>query len=145
MIRTPTVILRTRNLWRIPISSPRSSSRPRSRVLLLTGFRVWRCGFSPHGSLGNRRSAHSRGVGSDNVFSEEDVYKRKDLSLIKVDALPKDAAQFRSWKNAFVTRVCAIDRTGADTLLRWLLPAFETAGDANLPDGIAVGRSQTLA
>ena len=37
-------------------------------------------------------------------------------------------------QNAFVTRVCAIDRTGADTLLRWLLPAFETAGDANLSD-----------
>ena len=89
---------------------------------------------SPHGSIGGRRNAHSRGVGSDNVFSEEDVYKHKDLSLIKVDALPKDAAQFRSWKNAFVTRVCAIDRTGADTLLRWLLPAFETAGDANLSD-----------
>ena len=51
----------------------------------------------PHGSLGSRRSAHSRGVGSDNAFSEEDVYKHKDLSLIKVDALPKDAAQFRSW------------------------------------------------
>ena len=81
---------------------------------------------------------HSRGVGSDNAFSEEDVYKHKDLSLIKVDALPKDAAQFRSWKNAFVTRVCAIDRTGADTLLRWLLPAFETAGDVNLsnPQGL---------
>ena len=88
---------------------------------------------SPHESQGSRQSAHSRGVGSNSLFSEEDVYKRKDLSLIKVDALPKDAAQFRSWKNAFVTRVCAIDRTGADTLLRWLLPAFETAGDANLP------------
>ena len=93
---------------------------------------------SPHGSQGSHQSAHSRGVGSNNLLSEEDVYKHKDLSLIKVDALPKDAAQFRSWKNAFVTRVCAIDRTGADTLLRWLLPAFETAGDVNLsnPQGL---------
>ena len=93
---------------------------------------------SPRGSQDSRRSVHSRGVGSDNAFSEEDVCKHKDLSLIKVDALPKDAAQFRSWKNAFVTRVCAIDRTGADTLLRWLLPAFETAGHVNLsnPQGL---------
>ena len=93
---------------------------------------------SPHGSQGSHHSAHSRGVGSNCLLSEEDVYKHKDLSLIKVDALPKDAAQFRSWKNAFVTRVCAIDRTGTDTLLRWLLPAFETAGDMNLsnPQGL---------
>ena len=93
---------------------------------------------SPHGSQGSHQSAHSRGVGSNSLLSEEDVYKHKDLSLIKVDALPKDAAQFRSWKNAFVTRVCAIDRTGTDTLLRWLLPAFETAGDVNLsnPQGL---------
>ena len=53
---------------------------------------------------------------------------------MKVDALPRDAAQFRSWKNAFVTKVCAIDRTGADTLLKWLLPAFETSHDTDLSD-----------
>ena len=62
------------------------------------------------------------------------MYKHKDLSLVKVDTLPRDAAQFRSWKNAFVTKVCAIDRTGADTLLRWLLPAFETSHDTDLSD-----------
>ena len=62
------------------------------------------------------------------------MYKHKDLSLVKIDALPRDAAQFRSWKNAFVTKVCAIDRTGSDTLLRWLLPAFETQGTVALDD-----------
>ena len=94
---------------------------------------------SPHGSQGSHHSAHSRGVGSNSLLSEEDIYKHKDLSLIKVDALLKDAAQFRSWKNAFVTRAYAIDRTGIDTLLRWLLPAFETAGEVNLsnPQGLS--------
>ena len=74
------------------------------------------------------------GAGSGRILSENEVYKHKDLSLALIDALPRDAAQFRSWKNAFVTKVCAIDRTGSDTLLRWLLPAFETQGTVALDD-----------
>ena len=54
--------------------------------------------------------------------------------MIKVGSLPKDAAQFRPWKNAFVTMVCAIDRTGADTLLRCLLPACQTSASVVLSD-----------
>ena len=89
---------------------------------------------SPHGSEKSHHSFNSRGVGSVSLFSEEGVYKHKDLSLVKIDTLPRDAAQFRSWKNAFVTKVCAIDRTGSDTLLKWLLPAFETSQDVDLSD-----------
>ena len=59
---------------------------------------------SPHGSERSHHSFNSRGVGSASLFSEDDVYKHKDLSLVKIDT------QFRAWKNAFVTKVCAIDR-----------------------------------
>ena len=45
--------------------------------------------------------------------------------------MDKDAAQFRSWKNAGLRN--RLDRC-YDTLLRWLLPAFETSANVDLSD-----------
>ena len=45
--------------------------------------------------------------------------------------MDKDAAQFRSWKNAGLRN--RPDRC-YDTLLRWLLPAFETSANVDLSD-----------
>ena len=64
-----------------------------------------------------------------------DAYRSKGLSLVKIDSLPRDATQFRSWENAFVTRLCSINKTGTDTVLHWVMPAFEVAsiGDSSDP------------
>ena len=80
----------------------------------------------PEGSFAHR----SAGVGSGRVeLTEKEIYKSKDLSLVKIEQLPVNAAQFRSWKNAFITKTCAIDQTGQDIILTWLSEAF------NLEDG----------
>ena len=52
------------------------------------------------------------------------MYRSKDLSLIKIDSLPASAAEFRSWKNTILTRIAAIDQTGSDVVLSWLLGCF---------------------
>ena len=74
--------------------------------------------LSPH--------AHAMSVGSNvlGFTSEKDVYCSKDLSLIKIDSLPASAAEFRSWKNTILTRIAAIDQTGSDVVLSWLLGCF---------------------
>ena len=51
----------------------------------------------------------SIGVGSAYLFDESMIYKAKDLSLIKIETTPVDAAQFRGWKNAFLTKASSID------------------------------------
>ena len=86
---------------------------------------------SPQGSVHSRRS---QGIGSGIVVDENEVYKYKDLALINIDTLPRDAAHFRSWRNSFITRLCSIDRTGRDTLLHWIMPAFEVTEPADLSD-----------
>ena len=92
---------------------------------------------SAPGSIANSSpSRRSQGIGSTGVVEEADVYRNKDLSLVKIDSLPRDVAQFRGWKNAFVTRLCSIDKfkTGKDTILHWVMPAFEVASVGDLSD-----------
>ena len=60
-----------------------------------------------------------------NVLNDESlVYKAKDLVLVKIETIPVDAAQFRGWKNAFLTKASSIDKTGQNRILQWLLQAF---------------------
>ena len=90
---------------------------------------------SAPGSIANSSpSRKSQGIGSTGVVEEADIYRNKDLSLVKIDSLPRDAAQLRGWKNAFVTRLCSIDKTGKDTILHWVMPAFEVASIGDLSD-----------
>jgi hypothetical protein len=77
---------------------------------------------SPHRPRGDVRSA---GVGSGVFLDEYDIYKNKDLSLVKIDTLPVDAGMYRGWRNAFLTKVSAIDKTGQNVILRWLSQAFD--------------------
>ena len=87
-----------------------------------------RWGF--HGGSVNSSLHRSAGVGSGRVeLTEKEIYKSKDLSLVKIEQLPINAAQFRSWKNAFITKTCAIDQTGQDIILTWISEAF------NVEDG----------
>eukprot|EP00435_Cladocopium_sp_Y103_P018517 s3282_g4.t1 len=74
-------------------------------------------------------SQHCVSIGSSNLgyVTERDVYRSKDVSWVKVDNLPSTASEFRSWKNmflTFLTRVAAIDQTGGDVILNWLLTAL---------------------
>ena len=94
-------------------------------------------GPTPHIAAHSRRSF---GVGSAIVVDESDVYKCQDLTLIKIDTLPRDAAHFRSWRNSFISSLCSIDRTGQDTLLRWIMPAFEVTNPADLSDPVNLPR-----
>lgn len=72
----------------------------------------------------------SAGVGSGRVeLTEKEIYKSKGFPLVKIEQLPVNAAQFRSWRNAFITKTCAIDQTGQDIILAWISEAF------NVEDG----------
>ena len=64
-------------------------------------------------------------MGSGIVVEEGDVCRNKDLSLVKIDTLPVDAGMYRSWRNAFLTKVSSIDRTGRNVILQWLSVAFD--------------------
>ena len=73
------------------------------------------------------RNRMSVGVGSSALgfMAEKDVYRSKDLALIKLESLPTSASEFQSWKNTFLTRVASIDQTGLDVVLQWLVIPFE--------------------
>ncbi len=81
-------------------------------------------GSSPSPFHGSERNP-SIGVVSALVNDESSVYKAKDLSLIKIDNVPVDAAHYRSWKNSFLTKASSIDRTGRSVILQWLMQAFD--------------------
>ena len=69
--------------------------------------------------------AVSVGIGSGLLhWNEKEIYRSKDLSLIKLDQLPTSAAEFRSWRNSMLTIVASIDQTGSDLVLGWLLESF---------------------
>ena len=72
------------------------------------------------GSMGHR----SVGVGSMLIIDESSIYKAKDLSNVTIPALPTDAAQFRGWRNSFLTKASSIDKTGRNRIMTWLLEAF---------------------
>ena len=82
-------------------------------------------GSIPSGGFPGSPSRRSAGAGSLNLHDGSIVYKAKDLSLVKTDTIPTDAAQFRGWRNAFLTRTAAIDKTGENVILVWLLSAFD--------------------
>ena len=63
------------------------------------------------GRLRGDRINPSIGVGSAAVFDESVIFKAKDLSLIKIETIPVDAAQYGGWKNAFLTKASSIDKT----------------------------------
>ena len=70
------------------------------------------------------RNARSIGAGSGAIHDESIIYKAKDLQLVVVQTLPTDAAQFRGWRNSFLTKASAKDRTGQNSIRTWLLEAF---------------------
>ena len=87
---------------------------------------------SHHGSQGSgSRHPHnmSVGVGSAVVLTENDVYRYKSLTAVKIESLPQDAAAYRGWKNGLVTRLCSIDVTGKDIILEWILEALDATAD----------------
>ena len=89
---------------------------------------------NPSSQGGGSSSGHGRasiGIGSNvlGFMSEKDVYRSKDLSLIRLENLPATASEFRAWKNTFLTRVASIDNTGRDIILNWVIEAFEEGGD----------------
>ena len=88
--------------------------------------------FSVDGRYGNRGNA-SIGVGSNvlGFMSEKDVYRSKGLSLVKIENLPATASEFRAWKNTFLTKVAAIDQTGRDVILDWVMRDFEEGRDVS--------------
>lgn len=89
-------------------------------------------GYSPGGSLQGGTPRRSVGIGSSNVgLTERDVLKTKDLGLIKIDHLPTSAAQYRGWRNSFITKCCSIDLTGNDVILQWINKSFEFSADGS--------------
>ena len=130
----------------IPLKPPRepSSPGPSSSSSTSVGYRAGGSGSSPsspggsgfpEGSLAHR----SAGVGSGRIeLTEKEIYKSKGLSLVKIEQLPVNAAQFRSWRNAFITKTCAIDQTGQDIILTWFSEAF------NAEDGDPLHNSGVL-
>ena len=73
------------------------------------------------------RSQHdfrSVGAGSARINDESTIYKTKDLQSVTVPTLPNDAAQFRGWRNSFLTKAASIDKTGENRIMTWLLESF---------------------
>ena len=73
------------------------------------------------------RSQHdfrSVGAGSARINNESTIYKTKDLQSVTVPTLPNDAAQFRGWRNSFLTKAASIDKTGENRIMTWLLESF---------------------
>ena len=133
----------------IPLKPPREPSSPGSSASSSTS--VGNRGGGGGGSSGSpgasgfqggslNSSLHrSAGVGSGRVeLTEKEIYKSKDLSLVKIEQLPVNAAQFRSWKNSFITKTCAIDQTGEDVILSWIAESF------NVEDGDQLHNSGIL-
>ena len=81
----------------------------------------------PHEMRGNL----SIGVGSNvlGFMLEKDVYRSKDLTLIKIESLPTSASEFRVWRNTFLTKVASIDQTGQDVILGWVMQSFAEGRD----------------
>ena len=73
----------------------------------------------------------SIGVGSNvlGFMLEKDVYRSKDLTLIKIESLPTSASEFRVWRNTFLTKVASIDQTGQDVILGWVMQSFAEGRD----------------
>ena len=71
-----------------------------------------------------QHNTRSVGAGSFVLHDENSVYKTKDLQLVVIQTLPTDAAQFRGWRHSFLTKASAIDKTGQNHIMTWLLEAF---------------------
>lgn len=56
--------------------------------------------------------------------SPEDYLRWKDVSIVKMPALPDSAGSFRSWRNAFLPMLMALDSSPENFLYFWLLSAF---------------------
>ena len=56
--------------------------------------------------------------------SPEDYLRWKDVSIVKMPALPDSAGSFRSWRNAFLPMLMALDSSPENFLYVWLLSAF---------------------
>ena len=72
-------------------------------------------------SQGGLRSV---GAGSAMINDESSIYRTKDLQSVIVPTLPNDAAQFRGWRNSFLTKASSIDKTGENRIMTWLLGSF---------------------
>ena len=59
----------------------------------------------------------SVGAGSNRINDESSIYKTKDLQSVPVPTLPNDAAQFRGWRNSFLTKAAPIDKTGENRIM----------------------------
>lgn len=88
-------------------------------------------GGSPRGSgwRGNYNGIplnRSVGVGSGfHTLFEKDVYRSKDLNLLKIEQLPSSASAFCSWRSSFLTKTCGIDAAGENVILTWLTEALK--------------------
>ncbi len=106
---------------------PGSSDSPSSSSSASWWGWPWSFSWRPSGgSTSHPHAAVSVGIGSNPLGSitKKDVYRPKDLSLMKVENLATSGAEYPGWKNTFLTRVASIDQTGNDTILAWLSKCF---------------------
>eukprot|EP00435_Cladocopium_sp_Y103_P025527 s45_g6.t1 len=59
-----------------------------------------------------------------NVNLEDTCLRWKDVSSVRMPPLPDSAGGFRSWKNAFLPLLIALDSSDESHLYQWLLQAF---------------------
>ena len=55
---------------------------------------------------------------------EDTCLRWKDVSSVRMPALPDSAGAFRAWKNAFLPLLIALDSSDQSHLYTWLLEAF---------------------
>lgn len=86
------------------------------------------------GSPGGNRTDDAQSAGA-----LEDSLRWKDVSQVRVPALPGSAGAFRAWRNAFLPMLMALDCSDQRPLYHWLLQAF----NARAPPEIQVLRTDS--
>ena len=65
---------------------------------------------------------------SQKLRKESTVVRVKDLDNFRISTLPKDAAAFRGWRNAFIAKICRYDCSNDSYLNGWIMKAFTLRG-----------------
>ena len=64
---------------------------------------------------------------------EKDIVDQRALLHLKLEPVPSDAANFRTWKNGFKVQLSKLDTSGQGLVLAWISRGFD-ADKADLQD-----------
>ena len=63
---------------------------------------------------------------SDEIMTERKIVDGRALFQMRLEPIPSDAADFRTWKNHFIVQLGQLDISGEGTLHEWISAAFNS-------------------